>query len=115
MDHSPTDPHPLDYNATISRMEPGIAPVASEIALASIAISLKEIAHYMRLFLPAIDGKLVRIGDNIAHRGGELNAISNAINGNTTGLHTMSHILSDTIKALNHDLSQALRPPETME
>lgn len=38
------DPSPLDYNATLNRMEPGIAPVAEMISLASIAISLKDIA-----------------------------------------------------------------------
>lgn len=38
------DPHPLDYNATLERMEPGIAPVSADITLASIAISLNRIA-----------------------------------------------------------------------
>lgn len=38
------EPHALDYNATIDRMEPGIAPVSADITLASIAISLNRIA-----------------------------------------------------------------------
>lgn len=41
------DPHPLDYNATLNRMETGIAPVDMILSLASIAISLKRIADHM--------------------------------------------------------------------
>lgn len=39
-----SDPSPLDYSATINRMEPGVAPVSADITLASIAISLNRIA-----------------------------------------------------------------------
>lgn len=37
------EPHVLNYNATINRMEPGIAPVSADISLASIAMSLKRL------------------------------------------------------------------------
>lgn len=40
-------PNPLDYNATINRMEYGIAPVDMVVSTASIAISLKRIADMM--------------------------------------------------------------------
>ncbi len=43
-DHHYSEPSPLDYNATLKRMEDGIAPMDPGIALASIAISLKDIS-----------------------------------------------------------------------
>ena len=36
-------PHPLDYEATLDRLEPGIAPVDPMISLASLAISARAI------------------------------------------------------------------------
>ena len=41
------DPHPLDYEATLDRMEKGLAPVDPQIALASIAISLVQITSHL--------------------------------------------------------------------
>lgn len=42
-----SEPHSLDLNATLDRMEPGIAPVDTVLSLASIAVSLKRIADRM--------------------------------------------------------------------
>jgi hypothetical protein len=100
MDHSPTDPHPLDYNATISRMEPGIAPVASEIALASIAISLTKISSELVVITQRMDD--LRYAINLVSNGGP--AVAGAI----------SHATSNLIGALN-DIKKTIRPPETME
>lgn len=41
------NPNPLDYLATLNRLEPGIAPVDYALSLASIAMSLKRIADCM--------------------------------------------------------------------
>lgn len=41
------NPHPLDYEATLNRMEEGLAPVDPQIALASIAISLVQITSHL--------------------------------------------------------------------
>lgn len=60
-------PHPLDYNATLDRMEPGISPTDLTITLASIAISMKRIAtalenpapnHYLGQHLSKIDNSI---------------------------------------------------------
>lgn len=40
------DPHALDLNATLNRMEPGLSTPSVEQSLASIAISLKRIADH---------------------------------------------------------------------
>lgn len=37
-------PSSLDHNATIDRMEPGIAPVDTILAINSMAVSMKRIA-----------------------------------------------------------------------
>jgi len=37
------DPSPLDYNATLERLEKGIAPIDATLVLTSIAISLASI------------------------------------------------------------------------
>lgn len=49
------NPHPLDYEATLNRMEEGLAPVDPQIALASIAISLVKITSHLNLITTSLN------------------------------------------------------------
>lgn len=75
-----TEASPLDYNATINRMEPGIAPVDYALSMASIAMSLKRIADA----LEKINADQVKGRD---YPTTSASIIASAINSHSTKIH----------------------------
>lgn len=76
-------PHPLDLNATLARMEPGIAPVDPMISLASLAISARAIHSEMS----ALHANLIEIRHAIRDNGAGFSTANSV-------LHTLSTKLS---------------------
>lgn len=96
----PEPPSPLDYHATLERMEPGLAPIG-ELAAVSIAVSLKRIADE----LPRIEVALndIRYSINVVSNNGM--SIAPAINGLKMNLDNVAnnigglHATINTIRA----------------
>lgn len=64
-------PHPLDLEATLKRMEPGVSPI-QEVAITSLAISMKRIADNMETMAVTLENIRYAVHDGS-------NRISNAI------------------------------------
>jgi hypothetical protein len=70
------DPHPLDYFATLNRMEPGISPMDSLLSLTSLAISAKRSAD-------ALEGLRVDIQQGLADIRYAINSHGTTISSNS--------------------------------
>lgn len=70
----------LNHDATLNRMEPGVAPVGIEQSLASIAISLKRIVDE----LGWLNGRFDQNQHTIS---ADANAITSAINSHSIKVH----------------------------
>jgi hypothetical protein len=76
------DPSALDLNATMKRMEPGVSPI-SEVAITSIAISMKRIADS----LDRVNFTLDRISYSTQDSG---NKISNTLDAVKNAVHMLN-------------------------
>lgn len=97
----PEPPSPLDYHATLERMEPGLAPIG-ELAAVSIAVSLKRIADE----LPRIEVALndIRYAVNTAGNNGmSIAPAINSLKGDIGGVMNAVTGLHATINAIRAD------------
>lgn len=101
-------PHPLDLEATLKRMEPGVSPI-QEVAITSLAISMKRIADNMERMTLAIESMRYSIQNN-----GD--KISNSLNGMQMGTPAMmgaANRVADTMQICSVFLQQIAEKGKT--